>query len=221
MTDPREALQTALKSGDQAQVESVLRESPALLNAYIKGIMVAPKSPDGYPEIVDLLRYINPNREISGGSIAAVTGAHMGVVPEKKSDQRLAIMFLLLHGADPNVTFTPAEMMENAQPLSLFSMLVTSEIGNPVIDATLQSLVDDLCRSKLTLEGKNGELSKIQEITVALHPANMLKKSERPNPQASEEFDGIMGMDFAFESPAFNPTQLMQSIIAFCPARHL
>lgn len=172
-------LRDAIDRGDRdaAQAAIATMREKGQLSGYLRSMMIFPGDA---AHLLMHIGLIDPNEMVAGNPLLANAAAHGTFDLAKRGDQRLSQMMLLTMGADPNRHFTPTEYMEHAKPLSVFSLLVSSEIGRTVVnEPALSGLLEDMLASGLTVEGAEGELSRLHEVTLALSPLRMLQINPR------------------------------------------
>lgn len=177
IVDDRQRIRDACEQQDRDALASIIDEmdKKGTLDVYLKALFVT-KEPD---EIYDLLGLFDPNRMISGGSLAASISYHSNFGLQSRRFQREVLALLFSHGAEPNSSFSPTVAMEDAESLSIFSMAIIPDLlkipySFPV---SLDTLVGLMCRAGLKLEDPDEPLSKLQQVTLAVSPLHMLDKA--------------------------------------------
>ena len=191
--DPRKQIEEAIAAGDDEALRAVLQEmqEKGMLSSYLKGLMLFGAVRDDVPQSVDIMPFIDPDQTISGGPLLANVAYHTGAMTGDLDAQRMAVFFLLMHGANHNVSFAPTEHMEGATALSVFNMMVTSQIGKPDVGFPLPALAESLVDAGLDIGPTDGEAPKLEQIVNALHPFNLLQTKYMPDAPEPENPDRL------------------------------
>lgn len=176
MGNPKvDALRATYHAKDWPAMDKALQAmSPSELASYLKAALLYPMRA---PELWEVIARVDPNLQMYGGAVIVNAASHATFVStEATGAHRVALGSMLMRGGNPNAEFNPAESGAYAQPLTLFSQAILSQVMEPVAFSSLPELLATMCRKGLTLEATPTEPSKLEQLTRALAPEFLLEK---------------------------------------------
>lgn len=167
-------LKEACARSDEAAIKAWVNSmQPGQIANYVKYALL---HKDECPEIWQVLPHIDPNISMYGGDLLGNTASHGGLEQVDPNHFRDGLGALIHYGADPNAEFFPAEAGEGVGKSDIFSMAILSQVLKPPTYHSLDHLLAVMCRKGLTLEAGDGSLSKVEQLTRALRPSQLLEK---------------------------------------------
>lgn len=167
-------LKDACARGDEAAIKAWVRSlQPAQVANYVKYALLHKNE---CPEIWQVLPFVDPNISMYGGDLLGNTASHGGLEKVDPNHFRDGLGALIHYGANPNAEFFPVEAGEGVRKSDIFSMAILSQVLKPPTYHSLDHLLEVMCRKGLTLEAGDGSLSKVEQLTRALRPSQLLEK---------------------------------------------